>query len=123
MTGGKSVLVLEDEPIIALDLEEVLGEAGYNDVQVFSSYAEADAWLESNTPQVGILDPNLRDGVCRSVAQTLLQRSVPFVVYSGDAPALAKDASDVFSKGILLSKPCHPDELLKAIATKARHTG
>ncbi len=123
MTGGRSVLVLEDEPIIALDLEEVLGEAGYDDVQVFSSCADASAWLEANTPRVGILDPRLRDGVCTSIAQTLLQRSVPFVVYSGQAPDLTEDAANVFSKGTFLSKPCHPDQLLKAIATKARRTG
>ncbi|MDP9632407.1 UNVERIFIED_ORG: DNA-binding response OmpR family regulator [Ensifer adhaerens] len=123
MTAGRSVLVLEDEPIIALDLEEVLEEAGFEDVQVFSSCADASTWLEANTPQVGILDPRVRDGVCTSVAQTLLLRSVPFIVYSGQAPDLAEDAANVFSKGAFLSKPCHPQQLLAAIATKVTRTG
>lgn len=123
MTAERSVLVLEDESIIALDLQEVLEEAGFEDVQVFSSCAAANAWLDTKTPQVAILDPRLRDGVCTSVAQTLLERSVPFVVYSGQAPDISEDKANVFSKGVFLSKPCHPHELLGAIATKARRTG
>jgi len=123
VTEGRSVLVLEDEPIIALDLEELLAEAGFEIVQVFSSCADAAVWLEANTPEVGILDPRVRDGFCTSIAQTLLQRSVPFVVYSGQAPAPDDEASSVFSKGIFLTKPCHPDILLNAIATETLRTG
>lgn len=123
MTAGRSVLVLEDEPIIALDLEEVLAEAGFEDIQVYSSCADAAVWLEAHTPKVAILDPRVRDGVCTSIAKTLLERSVPFVVYSGQSPDLDEEAVSTFSKGTFLLKPCHPDMLFKAIANEARHNG
>lgn len=115
--------MMEDEPIIALDLEEILAEAGFDEIRVFSSCTDANGWLELNTPEVGILDPQVRDGVCTSVAKTLVERAVPFVVYSGQSADLTEDAAAIFSKGILLLKPCHPDMLLTALAKSGLRAG
>ena len=81
------VLLLEDQPFIALDLEELLEEAGATNIVTLTSCEQADRWLDTNTPTLAIIDPNLKDGFCGSAARALSNREVPFVVYSGDAAA------------------------------------
>jgi DNA-binding response OmpR family regulator len=110
------VLVLEDEPFIALDLEEMLKAAGVSDVVSVMTCYEADAWLAKNTPELAIIDPHLKDGFCLAAARTLSARQVPFVVYSGDA-ASAGEREAAFNDGIWLPKPCLPDALNEAINT------
>lgn len=77
-----SILLLEDQPLIALDVEETLGEAGCKAVTVISSRADAEAWLLSNRPDVVILDVQLRDGECVPLIGKLLTERIPFVIHS-----------------------------------------
>ena len=58
------VLVLEDEPFIALDLEGMLEEFGATSVVSLNTRADALQWLEDNRPDVAIVDPRVNDGVC-----------------------------------------------------------
>ncbi len=66
------VLVLEDEAIIALDIEGILTDAGLDVAATLSSCAGAVEWLTANRPDVAILDIDLQDGSCEHVAQRLL---------------------------------------------------
>ncbi|WP_246799880.1 hypothetical protein [Rhizobium indicum] len=77
------ILLLEDEPFIALDLEGVLKEHGY-DVVTRTTCAEALAWLEDNAPSMAIVDPHLSGGLCSAVVRHLAKGQVPFGVYSGE---------------------------------------
>ncbi len=54
------ILLLEDEPLIAIDVEDLLHRAGWTDVATFSSCNDADEWLKANTPTLAIVDPHLR---------------------------------------------------------------
>lgn len=49
----KSALIVEDEPFIAMDIEQVLGDMGFRDVTMVGSQEEAHAWLETHTPRCG----------------------------------------------------------------------
>jgi DNA-binding NtrC family response regulator len=115
MGDQKSVLILEDEPIIALDLEEILSQAGLRDIQIFGSCDDAAAWLRTNTPNIGILDPRLKDGFCNDIAQTLIDRHIPFVVYSGTLPDIDDAADQIFRQGTWLTKPSEPSAILSAV--------
>ena len=79
-----SVLVLEDEPLIALDLQFAFSDAG---AQAFTAANCHDA-LEvlSNEPiDVAVLDVDLGDGAtCERVAHDLTKRGLPFVLHTGD---------------------------------------
>lgn len=110
----EAVLVLEDEPIIALDLEELLIEAGLPNVATFSSIADAEVWLETNTPKIAIVDPRLRDGFCTVIVETLIERKVPFIVYSGDRQTV-EDHHESFLAGAWILKPAEPDVILAAV--------
>jgi DNA-binding response OmpR family regulator len=81
--GRPLVLVLEDEALIALNLQDDLQDAGYEVAGPFTTCAAALEWLWSRTPDTAILDAALKDGPCREVALELSRREVPFLIYSG----------------------------------------
>jgi DNA-binding NtrC family response regulator len=103
------VLVLEDEPFIALDLEGMLEEFGATSVVSLNTRADALRWLEDNRPDVAIVDPRVNDGICTDVVEVLAMAKVPFVVYSG--AGVDENASEAFSHGEWLSKPTMPELL------------
>ena len=110
----KSILILEDEAIIAWDLLQTVEDAGFTPATVMVSCAKALAWLHSNTPNIAILDINLKDGMCSEVARILVDRHVPFVVCSA---SIENDIDPIFHGGLWIAKPWHPDKLLRALAT------
>lgn len=113
-----SVVVLEDEAFVALDVEEALLDAGFNVAAVMSSSAEAFKWLVANSPDVAVLDIELRDGNCAAIAGLLCDRNIPFVVHSGSSPN-SGDLDPIFKKGRWVSKPGDPSELTNAVAACA----
>jgi CheY-like chemotaxis protein len=104
------VLVLEDEPFISLDMEEMLRELGATSVTTFDTRTDALKWLEGNRPDLAVVDPRLNDGVCADVAEYLVGANVPFMVYSG-----ADVEESVFQKGGWLDKPTMPETLQEAL--------
>jgi DNA-binding response OmpR family regulator len=77
------VLVLEDEALIALNVQDELQDAGYEVAGPFSTCSGALEWLQTTTPDMAILDATLTDGPCREIALELSRREVPFLIYSG----------------------------------------
>lgn len=77
-----SILVVEDEPIIADDIAYTLDELGYQVLAIASSAAEAYQALEKN-PDLVLLDIKIKgdeDGI--KVAHRLNQQSIPFIFLS-----------------------------------------
>ena len=104
--AGKCILVLEDEPLIALDLQHALEMCGAS-VITARTVTRADAHIDAQTPDAAILDVTLgRTTNCEPIARRLLDLSVPFLLHSGDldrqgelirrlgAPVVAKPASN-----------------------------
>ncbi|KRB49226.1 hypothetical protein ASE04_18820 [Rhizobium sp. Root708] len=104
-----TVLVLEDEPFIALDMEDMLKGYGACSVISFDTRAEALIWLASNRPRIAVVDPRLNDGVCTDVVEALAEASVPFIVYSG--AEVDETVRYAFEKGAWLAKPTMPEML------------
>ena len=104
-------MIVEDQALIGLSLEAYLEEIGFGRCEIASS-AEASEWLGSHTPTVAILDFSLRDGPCTTLARSLQERGLPFVIYSGHrreiAPPKLRDVP-------WLSKPCDRAALLAAL--------
>jgi DNA-binding response OmpR family regulator len=92
----------------------------YRDITVagpFATCSSALSWLSSNTPDLAVLDTQLRDGSCRDLAVELRRRGIPFMVYSGATnthmpelagmpwvakPALGKTLLDALKQAITL---------------------
>jgi DNA-binding response OmpR family regulator len=112
-------LLLEDEPIIAMDLEATLAAAGFSVVTVMSC-AVADEWLESHAPGIAIVDVNLTDGSCHDVVSKLHAAGVPFIVHSGEHASTFTET--VFAKGTWMGKPSHSDDLVRTARELVRIT-
>jgi len=56
------ILIVEDDPVIALDLTDSLERGGHEVVGPAASAAEAVALCEAERPKLALVDINLRDG-------------------------------------------------------------
>jgi DNA-binding response OmpR family regulator len=114
-----TVLVLEDQPLIVLDLEDCLVAEGFEVIGCLSSCEAALEWLQKCSPDVVVLDIELRDGVCADVARVLSNRQIPFVVHSGSART-DRELDPVFQRGQWVSKPSREQELVAAVRDAVR---
>lgn len=112
------VLVVEDEAIIAIDLEGQLSEAGFDVVGPASSVAQALRLIEGEGCDVAVLDFNLRDETAEPIAQELQKRNVPFIFLSGVSRERLPRWCD---SATLLPKPLRLDALVAAIRQFLRH--
>ena len=106
------ILLVEDEPFIAIDIEETLLKAGHS-VEARSSRTDALEWLYDNTPSVAILDVYLKDGDGTEIASILRARGVPIIFCSGGSP---NDLPEDFRAASWVHKPFMGGELLHAVS-------
>ncbi|KKC25529.1 hypothetical protein WP12_13490 [Sphingomonas sp. SRS2] len=111
------MLIVEDEPVIALGLSFAAEDAGAEVIGPFDSIADALALLDKASVDAAILDVNLRDRDITPVILALLGRAVPFVVQTGTA--LPPEVAAAYPDIPVMSKPSAPDavvtRLLQAI--------
>ncbi|WP_105385708.1 response regulator [Neorhizobium alkalisoli] len=108
-----AILLLEDQPLVSWEVEEMLRDAGLGEAAVMASCRDAQAWLVDESPNAAVVDVFLRDGECVEIAETLVKRNIPFVVHS--AHSQPSDIHTVFLNGQWIPKPADPAELLHAI--------
>ncbi len=113
-TRRGTVLLLEDEALIAVALQTDLEEAGYTVAGPFLTCASALEWLASHRPDAAILDTVLKDGPCKEVAVTLTRLGVPFLVYSGHAED--RNTLSEVTTATWVEKPATTETLLQAVA-------
>jgi DNA-binding NtrC family response regulator len=115
---GLKVLLVEDQPIIAMDVEETLLEAGVAVIESAATAAEALLKIETFTPDVAVLDVNLGSGTSLPVAQELLRRNIPFIFSTGysDTMMLPPAMIDI----PVLPKPFKSGALTEAVARAIR---
>jgi light-regulated signal transduction histidine kinase (bacteriophytochrome)/CheY-like chemotaxis protein len=77
------VLLVEDQALIAMDMEEMLRGLGAAEVLTSPSVAHALISLTSTTPNIAILDFNLRNETSEAVAENLIARAIPFIFSTG----------------------------------------
>ena len=80
---GRSILVVEDEPLIAMMLEDFLETLGHQVHATCGSVSEALGQAEKGGFDVAILDVNLNGESAWPVARKLREKKVPFVLATG----------------------------------------
>ena len=119
--GLCTVLLVEDDGVIAFDLQDVLEEKSYRVAGPVPSCRDALAWLEENTPDVAVIDFEVRDGSCEPLADELTRRGVPWVVYSGWPQDCA--TSPIFRQIPWVQKPALayavPDAIASVLESRA----
>ncbi|HET7716778.1 MAG TPA: response regulator [Bauldia sp.] len=106
-----TILVVEDEPLIALDIEESLVELGLA-VRLARSLAEArDALAIEPAPDLVLLDVVLPDGRSFDLAREILAKDVPLVFLTGYDQGIPED----FGAVTVIDKPFSTEALLAAV--------
>lgn len=77
--SGMTVLVVEDDFIVAYDMQMMLEEQGARVLGPASSLAEAKELLATERPTLAVLDVNLNGEYVFPVAAELLAKEVPFL--------------------------------------------
>ncbi|MCB8875305.1 response regulator [Acidisoma silvae] len=103
MLEGQSVLVVEDQVLIALDMEDMLHDLGAGECWMVSGVAEATRLIAMKTPDLALLDFNLGHETSEAVADRLMALAVPFVFVTGYGDGLA--IADRFRHVPIVGKP------------------
>jgi DNA-binding response OmpR family regulator len=98
---GISILVVEDEPLIVMDISMAFEPTGAH-LTTTNTLKHAKLLIEHDGLGAAILDHALPDGNAASICTRLRERDIPFLIYSGfptgdgackGAPHIAKPAS------------------------------
>ncbi|MFC0200104.1 response regulator [Paracoccus rhizosphaerae] len=105
---GCRVLLVEDEPLVALDLRHELEEAGATVTDIVRSVEDALDAARGGGIDLALLDGNLRGEPVDDVAALFDQMSVPFCFVSGYG---REHLPQGFDHAPLIEKPFRPDTL------------
>lgn len=113
MNAPKNILIVEDEPLIAMMLEDFLDVLDHGLAGTADSVSTALARIDGGGIDAAILDVNLRGGEkSTAVAEALADKGVPFVFATGGG----EDGVDArFRDRPRLQKPFTMDGVAKAL--------
>ena len=96
------VLVVEDEPLIAMMVKDWLGELGCQTVGPANTVAQALGLIAGAPVDAALLDVSLRNQDCSEVAEALHKQGVPFAFATGHATT---GLATRYAQALSLSKP------------------
>ena len=106
---AQTILVVEDEPFILLEIQRILEEVGAR-VLTARSVREALALLSAERFTASILDYRLQGGTADDLCHQLTARRIPFVIYSGYS-----NVEGECTKWEIVSKPADPQLLVSRV--------
>ena len=116
----QDVLIVEDDPIIALGFEDMITHFGVQSVRTAGGVARALELIADHAPGFALLDVGLVREKSFAVAERLEALQIPFVFVTGYGARVALPQR--FAARPRLTKPCSSDAL-KAILTARRSDG
>jgi CheY-like chemotaxis protein len=108
------ILIVEDDPVIALDLEELIVDAGFKVAAIAGKLEKALALIESGGFDAAILDANLAGVSAGPLASAMTARGLPFIVLSGYS---SEQLQCAFPGALFLQKPCREAQIIQALNT------
>jgi len=109
------ILVLEDDPFIAFDLQAILEGEGHEVVGLFDSLDEAYEHLEDGF-DYALLDIDVIGGKSFALASHLVERHIPFSFVSASRPA---DLPQSLQQVSFIPKPFEERAILRSIEQAA----
>jgi len=111
------VLIVEDDPIIALDLEETILGFGVGVVRLASSVARALEMIAERPPNFALLDIGLIGERAFAIAERLDALKIPFVFVTGYGSEVTVPPAFVGSPRV--PKPCSRNALEAALLRRS----
>ena len=106
------VLIVEDDPIIALDLEDTITGFGVQSVRTAGNVTQALQLIDERVPEFVLLDVGLVHEHSFAVAERLATLNIPFAFVTGYG---ADRVPAAFAERPRLPKPCSMDALLAVL--------
>jgi DNA-binding response OmpR family regulator len=107
-----AILIVEDEPILALEIQEIVAGAGYTVSGPYRTVAKARMCLEHEPIDGALLDVNLEGGeLVYPLADALAARGTPFIFATGNGRWVERR----FAHVPVVHKPYRPSEILGAL--------
>ena len=107
------MLLVEDDLLLAMDIEDTLAGMGAVVVDVCHTLDEAVARADVNDFAVAVLDFSLGSDLVTPLARRLARRNVPFILHTGmsrSEPSLME-----WRDSTIVEKPASPQALVTAI--------
>ena len=114
MLGGLSVLLLEDEFLIAMDVEQSCLDHGAGQVVIARTVEEAEQALARAQFDAAIVDLMLAGTSTLPFAAGLASRAIPFIFASGYSDT--QELERAFPGVAVVAKPYAGDDLIEALA-------
>jgi len=109
----KTILIVEDDPFIAMDLQDTFEEAGYTVLGPVSSVDPGLKIIGQSKPDVAMLDYNLGQETSIPLAHKLEEISVPYLFLTGQVERII-DANTT-SKQKVIMKPFDAERLVACV--------
>jgi DNA-binding NtrC family response regulator len=106
------LLLVEDEPLIGLDMHDMLEDAGYHVLGPAATVEEARALIETGDYDLVLLDANMNGEPVDDLAAAITRRAKPFVFVTGYGREALPAA---FRQAPLLTKPLLPQAAIRMI--------
>jgi CheY-like chemotaxis protein len=110
---GKRILVVEDEPLIAMDIGASLSDAGCEVVGPAPSIESAKALIAAADFDAALLDANLGGRPADELAAALTRLNIPFIFVTGYG---REGLPEAFRQGPVISKPFMPEQAVAMLA-------
>jgi len=110
---SKTILIVEDDPFIAMDLQDTFEDAGFN---VLGPVASVDPGLEiirKTKPDVAMLDYNLGRETSIPIAHKLDAIKIPYVFLSGQVSRVV--TANVKTEHKVIMKPFNAEALISYV--------
>lgn len=111
------VLVVEDESLVAMLIEDMLSDMGYEVVAVAARFDQALETARTIGADLAILDLNLAGTRTDAVAEVLRARGIPFMFATGYGAA---GVTAEWSHVPVVQKPFQESDLSRALAKLVR---
>ena len=112
--AGRRLLIVEDEYLIAAELESALQRERAVVVGMANGVARGLALLAETDPDAAILDLNLGGEVSTQIAAALSERKVPFVIVTGYGESWM--TFDEFQDAPVIEKPVEHKQVVRALS-------
>jgi DNA-binding response OmpR family regulator len=112
----RTILIAEDNPFIALDLQDMFEEAGFSVLGPVAGVEEGHKLLSLYDPDIAMLDYNLGKETSIPLACRLQRKGIPFMFLSGFVEKIALGPK--FQKLEIILKPINSEALVKRVQDK-----
>lgn len=118
---GKRVLIVEDNPLLAHDIKDLMEDLGAVPIGPALDLQTGFALLNDNDPDAALLDVDLAGELVWPLAEALSARRVPFAFISADCTQ--EYLPDRYRRMVCLEKPTTTEELVGVISELAARAG